>query len=194
MRAGCSAATQDWGAPRIVTELTERNVFIVLLSPEAMDSHWVHDEIDLAWKQRNAKGPKRGKVIIPVVHKACAIPEALSLIQVVSFLPPRSYDDAFAELLDAIRLGETRMVEQPTVEVGPPFDLALLPLPAPFVGREAELAFLRERLSVKGSTSGIAAVNGLGGIGKTGLAAKVIHDLREEGRFPLWDRRGALPG
>jgi tetratricopeptide (TPR) repeat protein len=169
---------------RIVTELTERNVFIVILSPEAMESHWVHDEIDLAWKQRNVKGPKRGKVIIPLLHQPCAIPEALSLIQVVNFLPPHPYEAAFTELLAAIRLGETRMVEQPTVEVGPPFDLALLPLPAHFVGREQELAFLSERLAIKGSTSGIAAVNGLGGIGKTGLAAKVVRKLHDEGRFP----------
>ncbi|HEX6819856.1 MAG TPA: NB-ARC domain-containing protein, partial [Ktedonobacterales bacterium] len=170
--------------PRIVREISERNVFVVLLSPEAMESHWVRDEIDLAWTQRNAKGPKRGKVIIPVLCSPCEIPETLGLVQVVSFLPGRPYEDALAELMAAIRLGDTRMVEQPTVESGPPFDLAQLPLPAHFVGREKELAFLRQRLTQRGSMSSIVAVNGLGGIGKTGLAAKVIRELREQGRFP----------
>lgn len=65
---------------------------------------------------------------------------------------------------------------------GPPADEGLLPMPECFVGREHELNWLTDHLR-RGVTTGITAVQGIGGIGKTSLAAMAIHALRAEGRF-----------
>ncbi|MGH2505017.1 MAG: NB-ARC domain-containing protein, partial [Ktedonobacterales bacterium] len=92
---------------------------------------------------------------------------------------------ALADLITAIHAGQTTMrdmVSTPTFRVGPPFDEALLPMPERFIGREAELAWVKRRLRQGGATS-ITAVNGMGGIGKTTLAAVAVHELKWEGRF-----------
>lgn len=65
---------------------------------------------------------------------------------------------------------------------GPPFDEALLPLPEHFVGRSADLDWVLERLRTGGATS-ISALRGMGGIGKTTLAAVAVRQVRREGRF-----------
>lgn len=65
---------------------------------------------------------------------------------------------------------------------GPPFQEALLPLPEPFIGRSNELEWVLSRLRDPGTTR-ITALSGMGGIGKTGLAAVAIRALRNEGRF-----------
>ena len=64
----------------------------------------------------------------------------------------------------------------------PPFDESQLTIPVHFVGRDADMKWLLERLGA-GRVASIAALRGLGGIGKTALAAKVVHQLRKEGRF-----------
>ncbi|HEV2238873.1 MAG TPA: NB-ARC domain-containing protein, partial [Ktedonobacterales bacterium] len=66
---------------------------------------------------------------------------------------------------------------------GPPFDEGLLPAPDRLVGREGDLAWLLDRLRA-GQTAAITALRGLGGIGKSALAAVAIRRLRAEGRFP----------
>jgi tetratricopeptide (TPR) repeat protein len=67
---------------------------------------------------------------------------------------------------------------------GPPLDFALLPEPEHFVGREADLAWVEERLRQGGTAAIVAAIAGLGGIGKTALAAVAARRLYAEGRFP----------
>lgn len=81
-------------------ELRERPIFVVILSPDAVASAWVNNEIDLAWKQR---GSATGKVIIPVLLAPCAIRDDLDTIDPVSFVPPTNYQAAFAALLDTLR-------------------------------------------------------------------------------------------
>src|SRR5262249_7628833 len=176
-RGGTGLIPGDEWWNRITGELATRNVFLIILSPDSMNSAWCRDELTLAWKDKNARDPARRKVIIPVLYRTCVMPEYLLTVQMADFTNAARFEQALEGLLSAVRAGST--IEAPAAESGPPFDLALLPVPAHFVGREQELAFLRERLSVKGSTSGIAAVNGLGGIGKTGLAARVIRELRD---------------
>src|SRR5579863_6972448 len=66
---------------KIVAELSARPVFVVVLSPDAMASKWVQDEIDLAWQQKN-RPP--GKLIVPVLYRPCAVREDLKSMQVVS--------------------------------------------------------------------------------------------------------------
>lgn len=66
---------------------------------------------------------------------------------------------------------------------GSPFDEGLLPLPEHFVGRVLEQEWLAQRLR-SGNVTSIAALRGMGGIGKTTLAAVVVRQLRKEGDFP----------
>lgn len=65
----------------------------------------------------------------------------------------------------------------------PPFDEGQLPPPEYFVGRREDLAWVMLQMH-EGRTTSIAALNGLGGIGKTALAAVVVRELRKEGFFP----------
>ncbi len=180
-QGGLWAGDEWW--KRILKELDERNVFIMILSPDSMASKWCQDELTLAWQDKNAKDPARHKVIVPLMYRTCEVPRYLRTVQFADFTHPERFDEDVEQLVRVIRAGRT-IEAAPTVESGPPLDLALLPVPTHFVGREHELAWLRERLTARGSATGIAAVNGIGGIGKTGLAAKVIHELRAEGRFP----------
>src|SRR6266567_1972821 len=47
---------------KIVEELTRRDVFLIVLSPDAMNSYWVLRELDMAVNER--------KHIIPLVYRA----------------------------------------------------------------------------------------------------------------------------
>lgn len=85
----------------IVAELKARPVFVVIVSPDSMASPWVNDEIDLAWRQKNAPG---GKVIVPVISRACDMREDLSMRQSISFVPPIPYEKALEDLLTALGL------------------------------------------------------------------------------------------
>ncbi len=50
---------------KIVEELTARDVFLLVLSQDAMDSLWVRREIDVALNEN--------KYIIPILYRACTI-------------------------------------------------------------------------------------------------------------------------
>ncbi|MBA2680120.1 MAG: protein kinase [Ktedonobacteraceae bacterium] len=82
----------------IKQELSTRNTFVVILSPDAVESKWVNDEINIAWHLRNTTG----KRIIPVMYRSCNIDLDLSTLQVISFLDRESYEQAFNELLSAL--------------------------------------------------------------------------------------------
>ncbi|MBV9231997.1 MAG: TIR domain-containing protein [Chloroflexi bacterium] len=103
---------------KIMYELSTRNVFIVVLSPDAAASKWVDSEIDIAWRQKLSSA---GKLIIPVLYQPCQIREDLGTLQVISFLPPRSYQDAFNEVLLALEL----MPRKKTSRITPPDAAAL---------------------------------------------------------------------
>ncbi|HLY30115.1 MAG TPA: NB-ARC domain-containing protein, partial [Ktedonobacterales bacterium] len=65
--------------------------------------------------------------------------------------------------------------------LGPPDDWGALPAPDQFIGREADVTWTLDHLRQDGA---IAASRGLGGMGKTALAAVVVRRLHQEGRFP----------
>src|SRR5947207_4513722 len=81
---------------KIVEELTVRDVFIIVLSPDAMNSIWVRREINVALNQN--------KYIIPVLHRPCTIRADLKILQIISFLAPQPYEAAFQEVLGALGL------------------------------------------------------------------------------------------
>lgn len=102
--------------------------------------------------------------------------------------------DEFTALLQEKKLSSLDITENARLSKEPetredsrsqkiPFDEALLLEPVHFVGRTEDITWLMERLKV-GGTAGITALRGLGGIGKTSLAAIVVRKLHEEGEFP----------
>jgi tetratricopeptide (TPR) repeat protein len=104
---------------KILEELTARNVFIVVLSPEAAQSKWVRDEINLAWKQKNSR---EGKQIIPLLYRECSVRADLDTLQVISFLSPRTYETSFKEIL--MTLGLPTAGEEKPVRIAPqPVDI-----------------------------------------------------------------------
>ncbi|HEX6817218.1 MAG TPA: tetratricopeptide repeat protein [Ktedonobacterales bacterium] len=173
---------------RIERELVSRNVFVVILSPKALESPWVEKEIRLALSY--AIGSR--SVFVPLLQQAVEqIPPFIATYQYVSFLPAVSDEVAFVELLKAVRLSESRLRELDTplaTRIGPPYDLGQLPSLDHFVGREDEIAAVMKLLvrgpSAASGLASIAAANGLGGIGKSTLAAAVLRRLFVEGRFP----------
>lgn len=83
----------------IVREITTRDVFIVVLSPAAVASKWVEDEIDLAWQQKNTAA---GKLIVPLLYRACDVRPDLATRQMIDFTAPGTYATAYAQLLRAL--------------------------------------------------------------------------------------------
>lgn len=94
---GLNGGDQWWN--KIVSELTSREVFIVILSPASLASPWVNDEINLAWKQKNSTAQKR---IIPILWQPCKLRPDLEMLQFISFVPPKIYQESYAELLTAL--------------------------------------------------------------------------------------------
>lgn len=84
---------------KIMEELRSRSTFLVILSPDALASPWVNNEIDLAWYQRTALG---NKAIIPLICRQCSARDDLEMLQMISFLLPKSYEASFSELLAAL--------------------------------------------------------------------------------------------
>src|SRR5262249_44616103 len=140
----------------------------------------------------------------PVVFQNTEIWPFLADIQLVRFVPERPsdpsipYDEAFADLLEAVRSGHTRHIELQAlrgVRLGPPFDLEQLPQPPQFIGRGDVLNWALEQLAPASAVestdqvdssglAAIAALNGLGGIGKSALVGQIIRILFAQNEFP----------
>ncbi len=84
---------------KIVQEISRCNIFLVVLSPDAMASAWVNDEIDLAWREKNSS---KHMIIIPLLYQPCEVRNDLQNLQIISFLS-QTYDEAFNELLLSLR-------------------------------------------------------------------------------------------
>lgn len=96
--SGGLAGGDEWW-DKIVAEITARPIFVVILSPDAMESRWVKDEIRIAW---TLKGTAPGRRIIPIEIRPTDVRADLRSLHIISFLPSRPYSTAFNELLTAI--------------------------------------------------------------------------------------------
>ena len=112
---------------KIVQELTTREIFILVLSPDAMSSKWVIRELEMAMVE--------GKRIIPLLYRQCDVRADLKIVQAISFLAPKTYETAFRELLIALSLLEdmspsatrvSRSAPGNSVPLSKPGDFALL--------------------------------------------------------------------
>lgn len=180
----------DRWVPSIEREMETRNVFLVILSPEAMKSRWVKIEIEKALEEVIA----RGLVIIPVMHRKTPVQGFLSLYHYVDFTQ-QPYQDAYRELVTAILMRTSRrkgqegqdLLPDESNRVPPPFDLSELKPPDQFIGRAADLKWILGRLLEirpgQPKIANIVAANGIGGIGKTALASEVVRRLIGSDRF-----------
>jgi formylglycine-generating enzyme required for sulfatase activity len=80
----------------IRAEITARDVFIVVLSPDALASVWVPREMNIAYFQH----AKVGKRLIPVFFRPCEPPADWQLIHGFDFADPQRYEQALVELLN----------------------------------------------------------------------------------------------
>lgn len=80
---------------------------IVVLSPEALKSNNVMDEVSYALGEN--------KLVVPVLLRSCAIPFRLRRIQYVDYTAGN--DVGFSQLLRALNLRQSSVVKEPTVKV-----------------------------------------------------------------------------
>lgn len=111
-RGGLHGGDAWWS--KIERELMARAIFLVVFSPDAVTSAWVNDEIDIAWRRKNHPDPTNRMRLIPVFHRSCTIRPGLESLQIVSFLPPKTYEEALRELLTALGLPLQAAPEQRT--------------------------------------------------------------------------------
>src|SRR5712691_5214877 len=83
---------------KIEEELMARESFIIVLSPDAMNSKWVRREFTIALNE--------GKRIVPVRCREGDVWPYLRILQIISFVDAKYYETSFTELLQA--LGITR--------------------------------------------------------------------------------------
>lgn len=92
---------------KIEEGIGENEFFGIVLSPEALDSEWVKNELSAAWvKQTNG----RKVVVLPILYRDCSIP---------SFLADRKYADfredyqvGFEELATVLRINKKDIVSE----------------------------------------------------------------------------------
>src|SRR5258706_11535787 len=119
-----------------------------------------------------------GTVLVVINERQMALPAANAPVFLTQLTPAI----VTRERLTSAE-SELRQTSSPSEPQGRPFDDGLLPAAQHFVGRESEVSWLMVRLN-RGYVSAITALRGLGGIGKTTLAAEAVRRLRAAGRFP----------
>lgn len=95
--AGGLQGGDDWWS-KIVHEITTRDIFILILSPQALESPWVLTEFTLAFTQKHKQ---TGKRIIPIMYQQCEPRADMSMFQMINFFG-QPYDKALNELLSAL--------------------------------------------------------------------------------------------
>ncbi len=185
---------QSW-QDQIDRELEAANVFLVILSPGAVQSQWVREELRVARSRGNSIANEDGLLIIPVLLANCDMRDLrwLTLIQSINFVgwQPTGWaveKDAWAQVESAVR--EPHPQFRSSDLFSPPFDVDLLPPLERLVGREDEVRQVITWLTnpsapeLTGLVGLVAATNGLGGVGKTALATEVAWRLWRQKAFP----------
>ena len=165
----------DKWAREIEIAIERCDVAVALLSTGAYESDICRAE--------QARALDKGKLVIPVrVQRECDVPLRLYTRQYIDFSEAANYDRAFQQLLESIR--ERRGVVAPS-EARPPYNNAPA-LPDNFVDRPEILGRLRDALFEDARHRNIAltALEGMGGIGKTVLAAALCHDEVVQDAYP----------
>jgi TIR domain/NB-ARC domain len=150
--------------------LDESDVVLLILSPDSVESSWVEEEWTGAyWEQTNT----RATMLVPVLYKDCRIPR---LLRNKKYFDLRTnHPQGFREIRTFLLTGKAAAARTRANH---------LPVRSPmFIGRETELADLRERLSGPGS---LAAIVGLPGKGKTTIALEFAHRHQTDFDAVFW--------
>ncbi|HEY0602351.1 MAG TPA: toll/interleukin-1 receptor domain-containing protein, partial [Herpetosiphonaceae bacterium] len=174
------------GVPRIAEQeravLTSRKT-LVILSPSFLASAWTAFDRLL---QQTLDAESREYRLIPLRKEPCELPPSLRYLTAANFIDPSNPASEWTRLIATLRTA---------LPVPPPLAIPVLSIPAPvplppgsrmplshnplFVGREEELRELAQVLKAGETVAigqvAIAATTGLGGIGKTQLAAEFVH-------------------
>jgi hypothetical protein len=157
----------DAWAKEIEVEIDRCDVVLALLSMGSYQS-----DICRAEQERSLA---KGKLVIPVrVRRECDVPLPLQTRQWIDFSDPTSYAASFQQLQESIL--QRRGVVAPAV-TRPRYNNSPA-LPANFVERPEILTALRDALFQEAPNRNIAlaALEGMGGIGKTVLAQALCRD------------------
>ena len=98
---------------RIVAEITARDTFLVLFSPDALTSDWVPREMGIAYWQH----VKLGKRLVPLIYRTCEPPADWQLIQALPFTDDLPYEARLTSLLS--ELGYTGSIAPQTAQSSP---------------------------------------------------------------------------
>ncbi len=131
---------------QIVAEITARPYFLVVLSPHASASRWVPQEMGIAFRQH----VELGKRLLPVRLAEAPRRADWAGIQEFSFVAPRTYEQALADLLQALNVDPQQQAAPPSASVpAPAVAPALTPQQALLrrLTQEAHTAYGRERWS-----------------------------------------------
>jgi hypothetical protein len=155
----------------IVTKIQrglDAEVVLFIMSPDSVASNWVTEEItDALWEQVNTDKVK----LVGVLYRDCQIPR---LIRNKKYFDLRTNQPDGLRQIKAWLLGSSP----------PPAPPQNLPARPPlFIGRESELADLRQRLSEE---SAVVPVQGLPGLGKTTLALEFAHRYKADFEAVYW--------
>jgi len=89
---------------RISAAIDQMEFLAVVLSPDAVNSRWVHQELEQAMShQLDAKGVK----VLPLLYKQCELPGFLRGKVYADFTQAHLYDSSFARLLRTIGLDKS---------------------------------------------------------------------------------------
>jgi hypothetical protein len=84
----------------VETALKDSSKLLIILSPASVSSNNVMDEVSFALEE--------GKTVIPILFKSCEIPFRLRRLQHADFT--KNYDEALANVLQALNLGKTNAI------------------------------------------------------------------------------------
>lgn len=126
-----------------IAEGLDSDFILLILSPDSVDSNWVKEEwTDAFWEQTNDRKTK----LLGVLYRDCKIPRLLR---------NKKYFDLRKNQPEGFREIRTFLLTQ---QPAPPVRVNYLPVKPPiFVGREKELADLRERLRQPGAVVSVPA-------------------------------------
>jgi tetratricopeptide (TPR) repeat protein len=142
---------------------------LLVLSPDSVDSNWVKEEWTSAFREQTNE---RKTKLLPVLYGDCEIPRLLGTKQ---------YFDLRTNQPAGFREIRTFLLTQ---RPAPPPRMNYLPVRPPlFIGREKELADLRERLRQPGAVTHVAE---LAGKGKTTLALEFAHRYQQDFEAVYW--------
>jgi WD40 repeat protein len=168
--------------------IAARRRLVLVVGPKAIVSDYVRQEWQFAWREAD-------KVVTPILRWGDypLVPDELKLLHCEDFREDRQYPFHLDKLVRQLR------------EPPPPLGklIAVSSLPAHYLQRGQRLQAIRDALRadldrpvvISGSAARVG-MHGMGGIGKSVLAAALARDRKVREAFPdgiVWVRLGSLP-